>query len=369
MAIANKITQDEAQSRLEAWIKTRLPDAANVSVCQVELPQGAGLSAESVMFSASWDQDGKSEKHDFVARIAPEGEGLFMEYDLEMEFKVLTALNPTPVPTPRPFFIENDPSHLGSPFFVMERVSGRVAPDDPPFTVAGWVLELSEEQRSQMSDNALAALALLHSQDVEALGLSNVGHGDQSSVTVRRLLDYWRKFYSWALTEPQPIIEHALDWLDANLPDDVGPTVLSWGDARLGNMLVDSDMSVSAIIDWEMVATGPREIDLAWWIYLLKHHSKGVGAQLPSGFRDTDAEIARYEELTGHSVRNFKYFEVLAGMRLCILVARAATLLKIAGHIPEDSPMALINPASILLAELLDLPAPSGDSDYYIGNR
>ncbi len=369
MAFANKITQGEAQSRLETWLGTKLPHANNITVSEIEIPKGGGLSAESVMFSARWNKDGETTNQKFAARIEPEGEGLFMDYGLEMEFQVLKALHLTPVPTPRPFFLETDPRHLGSPFFVMERVKGRVAPDDPPFTVEGWVLDLTEEKRSQMADNAIAALALLHDQDIEALGLNDVGHGDTSKVAVDRLLDYWRKFYSWALPEPQPIIEHALDWLDANLPDNLGPSVLSWGDARIGNMLIDSDMSVSAIIDWEMVATGPREIDLGWWIFLLKHHSQGVGAPLPSGFRSPEAEIVHYEELTGHKARNLEYFETLAGVRMCILVARAASLLKIARHIPEDSQMALINPASTLLAELLDLPAPSGDSDYYIGKR
>ena len=369
MALANTLDAAEAKTKLSEWLTARLEGATQINVSNVKLPKASGLSAETILFSASWSENGHNISRDLVVRLQPAGEGLFLDYDLEMEFEVLQGLEPTSVTTPNPFKLEKDPSFLGAPFLVMERAEGRAAPDDPPFTVEGWVLELTDEQRRTMSENALAALAELHRQDVKALGLDHIGHGDKSKDGLDRLLDYWNKFATWALTEPQLVIETGLTWLAENKPEELGPTVLSWGDARLGNMLIKDDMSVGAIIDWEMVATGPREIDLAWWLFLLEHHSRGVGAPLPGGFRSREQEIARYEELSGHTVSNLHYFEVLAGVRLSVLIARAAALLKGAGFIPKDSPMALINPASSLLAELLDMPSPSGESDYYIGNR
>ena len=369
MAMKNTLTEDVLVEALPKTIKRNISDAENVVVSNISVPQSSGLSAETVMFSASWQRAGVTVDRDFVARVQPSGPALFMDYDLEAEFKVMHALSTTSVPVPAVLFVETDTSFLGAPFLVMERVDGDIAADDPPFTVEGWVLDLPEEQRALLADNSLKAMVDLHNQNIVELGLDNIGHGNPELSGFDRLIDYWAKKSEWVLEEKNPTISAALEWVFENKPDDTDSNVLSWGDARLGNMIIAKDQSVAAIIDWEMLSCGPRELDLGWWLFLLKHHSVGVGAELPSGFKTRDEEIARYEELSGHKVRNLHYFEVFAGLRMAILVARAASLLKSAGYIPKDSPMALINPATNLLAELLGLPAPVGESDYYIGSR
>lgn len=369
MALANAIVPDEARGQLEAWLAKRLDGATDVRVEDVRVPSSSGMSAETVMFSATWEQAGEQVARRLVARVAPSGEGLFMDYHLEMEFEVLRALGSTPVPVPEVLFAEPDPAVLGSPFFVMEAIDGQTASDDPPFTVGGWVVELPSEQQAQLAENAIAALVELHAQDIGVLGLSDIGHGDPELRGLDRLIAYWRTVCDWALDEPNPLIFEALRWLEDNEPASTAPDVLCWGDSRLGNMIVGDDLSINALVDWEMVATGPREVDLGWWLFLLAHHTVGIGAPLPPGFPTREQEIARYEELSGHTVRDIQYFEVLGGVRMAILVARAAHLMKAAGLIPADSAMALVNPATALLAGLLDLPAPTGDSDYYIGNR
>lgn len=361
MALAGAVDVTWASEQLQAWLPDRVPGA---TVGDVTQPAASGLSAETLLVSASWD----GQHHELVVRLAPTADALFMDYDLAMEFRVLRALEPTAVPVPRAVFEEPDPAVLGAPFLVMERVDGRIAPDDPPFTMDGWVLELSPERQAAMCDNALRALAGLHALDLDELGLADVGHGDPALAGLDRLLDYWSSFAGWAVTGPNPTIEAGLAWVREHRPD-ASSHVLSWGDARIGNMIVAGDESIAAIIDWEMVAPGPRELDLGWWLFLLEHHSAGVGAPLPPGFPAREAELARYEQLTGHTVSDLHYFEVLAGVRMSILVARAATLMRGAGLIRPDSPMALVNPATVLLAGKLGLPAPSGDSDYYIGNR
>lgn len=369
MAMQNTLTEKTLLEALPRAIQKNLGNVDTVSISNVVIPQSSGLSAETVMFSASWKENGEEIARNLVARVQPSGPALFMDYDLDAEFRVMAALANTTVPVPKVLFVEQDSGLLGAPFLVMERVDGEIAADDPPFTVEGWVTELTESEQAKLAENSIKALVGLHSQDVEALGLENVGHGDASLYGLDRLIDYWNIKAKWALDEPNPTIEHALQWVNDNKPSHTGTNVLSWGDARLGNMIVAKDLNIAAIIDWEMLSCGPREVDLGWWLFLLKHHSVGVGAELPAGFMSREQEIARYEELSGHTVKNLHYFEVLAGVRMGVLVARAAALLKGAGYIPQDSPMALINPATNLLAELLGLPAPTGESDYYIGAR
>lgn len=369
MALANTVDADRARAQLQDWLARRLPTATEVEVAEVEVPSASGLSAETVLFRARWTDGGQAVDRRLVARVQPRDAGLFMAYDLGMEFRVMAALGATPVPVPEAVFEEPDPSVLGAPFIVMERVAGRVAPDDPPFPAGGWVVDLSAEDQARLADNAMRALVTLHDQDIQALGLADVGHGDRERAGLDRLIDYWKRFAAWAIDEPHPLIDAAIEHVETNRPADPGPDVLVWGDARIGNMLIGDDLSVGAIIDWEMVATGPREVDLGWWLFLLTHHSAGIGVPLPEGFPSREAEIARYEELSGHAVTNLAYFEILAGLRMCVLVARAAALMKGAGLIPQDSKMAHVNPATALLAGLLGVPAPTGDSDYYIGNR
>ena len=194
MALENKLDKGTAETKIINWLNERLEGASDLTVSNVSIPQASGLSAETIMFTASWRQDKQSISRDFVARIQPSGEGLFLDYDLKMEFQILQALDNTDVPSPSPFLLEIDPKYLGSPFFVMERIDGRVAPDDPPFTVEGWVLDLSEIQREAMASRSLEALVALHNEDVVELGLQDIGHGDKSKAGFDRLLEYWEKF-------------------------------------------------------------------------------------------------------------------------------------------------------------------------------
>lgn len=145
--------------------------------------------------------------------------------------------------------------------------------------------------------------------------------------------------------------------------------VFSWGDARIGNMLFAGDLSVAGVLDWEMVGLGSPELDLAWWLFLLRHHTEGIGAPLPPGFPTTEETVARYQELTGHTVKHLHFYEAFSGLRLSILMVRAAHMMIAAGLMSPDAPMAFNNPASQLLAKTLDLPAPTGAAVSFIGNR
>jgi aminoglycoside phosphotransferase (APT) family kinase protein len=320
------------------------------------------------MFDYAWQSpDGPVEQR-AVARLAPAGEGLFPEYNLKLEAAVMEALRrTTSTPIPRVLFCEWDTSILGVPFIVMEHVSGQVAADDPPFTTEGWVLELDDSQRARMWDNGLRALVEVHSADLAALDIDEI---DIAGDALGRQIEYWERYLQWAAAGVDyETIEAGLDYVKANVPQDAGPVVLSWGDSRLGNILFAADQSVAAVLDWEMVSAAPRELDLAWWLFIVRHHTEGIGAPVPGGFPTAEQTVARYEELSGQRLQDLHYYEVFAALRLSIMLVRAASLLIDAGVLPADAPLGRVNPASKLLAELIGAEQPAGEAAHYFGNR
>jgi aminoglycoside phosphotransferase (APT) family kinase protein len=370
MALKNIIDTELAAKRLADWFGSKVPGAQDVTVTDVQVPGAGGLSNETVLFTATWREDGAEHTRGMVARVQPDGPGVFPEYDLSKEAAVIKALGEhSQVAVPAVYFFEDDPAVFGAPFLVMQRIDGRIPADDPPFTATGWVLDLTPEQRRQMWQNSIDTLAAVHDVDWRALGLDFLDTPENHSGLDAGLAQ-WRRTFEWAAEgEPNPTIEAALRWLDENGPDSDEPKVLNWGDARVGNIIFSDDLAAAGVLDWEMVVLASREQELGWWLFLMRHHTEGVGLPLPEGIPDRDETVDYYERITGHRLRNLDYYEVLAGTRLAILMVRAAHMMIAAGLLPSDSPMALSNPASQLVAKLLGLPAPTGATTSFIGNR
>ena len=370
MALKNIIDTDLAAERLADCLGAKLPGAQDITVTDVRVPGAGGLSNETVLFTASWREGGAEQTRGMVARVQPDGPGVFPEYDLRKEAAVIAALaERSNVPVPNVYFFEDDPAVFGSPFLVMQRIDGRIPADDPPFTATGWVLDLTAEQRRRMWHNSIDTLAKIHGVDWRALGLDFLDTPEHHSGLDAGLAQ-WRQTFEWAAEgEPNPTIEAALRWLDENRPDGAEPKVLNWGDARVGNIVFSEDLTAAGVLDWEMVVLASREQELGWWLFLMRHHTEGVGLPLPEGVPDRDETIAYYQKITGHQLRNLDYYEVLAGTRLAILMVRAAHMMIAASLLPPDSPMAQSNPASQLVAKLLGLPAPTGATTSFIGNR
>lgn len=370
MALKNKIDTELSAERLGTWLGSKIAGAQNVRVTDVQVPSAGGLSNETVLFTASWRADGVEHTQGMVARVQPDGPGVFPVYNLRKEATVIQALaDHTPVPAPKVFFYEEDPSVLGSPFLVMERIDGRIPSDDPPFTAAGWVLDLTPDQRATMWDNGIKVLADIHSVDWRALGLDFLDTREHGSGLDAQLAQ-WEDVFAWAAEgEPNPTISAALAWLREHQPAEAGEKVLNWGDARVGNLIFSDDLAAAAVLDWEMVTLANRELELGWWLFLVRHHTEGIGFPLPDGIPDAAQTIARYELLTGSTLKNVDYYEIFAGTRLAIIMVRAAHMMIAAGLLPPDAPMALSNPASQLVAKLLGLPAPTGVTTSFIGNR
>jgi aminoglycoside phosphotransferase (APT) family kinase protein len=371
VALKNIIDPDIARPRLERWFATRHPEAQNIRIADVHIPSANGMSSETILFDITWTESGQECTQPSAARVTPTAGGLLPEYDLTRERQVIdTVAASTNVRVPATYGVETDTSVLGAPFLVMERLDGRVPADDPPYTAAGWVTELSPPQQARLHDNALVALAGIQSADIGGFGPGVVGHQARGGSPLAQQIAYYERLYDWtAGGRADPTIDGAIEWIHRNFPDHEAPPGLSWGDARIGNMMFGDDLSITGVLDWEMASIGEAELDLAWFLFLNRVYTEGMGLPSPPGMPSTDATIARYEQLIGRPLLNFHFHEILAATRASIMMMRIGRMMIEAGLLPEDASMPTNNPASQLLATIIGLPAPSETPAWISGHR
>jgi aminoglycoside phosphotransferase (APT) family kinase protein len=366
MALSNKIDSQDAHRSLTAWLGEQT-GSSDVRVSELEIPTGTGgLSCDAILFEASWTEQGSERAESLVVRVAPPGsDGLFPGYDLEQEALIMRALSEhTDVPAPPVLFTETDHAILGGPFLVMERIEGRVPSDDPPYSKEGWVVELDPVAQRTMLDNAIATVAAVAQADWKGLGLDAL-----SRVGLDQQLSYFEQLYEdGSRGREHAIPEAGLEWLRANAPKGE-PQALSWGDARIGNMLFADDGTIAGALDWEVASIGSPEADLGYFLFALRLWSEGFGAPSPPGFPGREQIIARFEELSGHRVKHLDYYETFGAVFGAVMVMRGGYLMIEHGLLPADSPMPVANPASVLLAAYLDLPAPTGEIADWAGTR
>jgi aminoglycoside phosphotransferase (APT) family kinase protein len=272
------------------------------------------------------------------------------------------------VPVPGVLGYEPDPAVLGGPFLLMERTHGRVMADNPPFTAEGWLLDLEPAEQERHHDAGLKVLADLARFDWQAAGLDFLDRRGACGSVVERLEFLGDLLERTAGGRNFPLHRAALDSLRRERPTEDGPAVLSWGDARPGNLMyAHDDAVITAVLDWEQATIGSSELDLGWWLFSNRIYSDGFGLPLPPGFPDRSATIARYEQLSGHSVRDIDFYEAYAGAQIAVIMIGIADRLVAAGAVPTDADMQNHNPVTVALADLLGLPRPDGGGASWAG--
>lgn len=345
MAVPQQRDPDVTRRRLAEWCTTHVAAGSPATVGAVEVPGTAGFSNETVLFELSWEDRTKW----LAARIAAPAYQVYPANRLAEEARVLRILGEhTDVPVPAVYGYEPDPDLLGGPFLVMDRAVGRVPADLPSYHRTGWVADLSTSDQGALWDGGLRAMSTVHRLDHAALDLGFVGSeslADQLA-SYREQLDFFR-------VADSPVVLAALDWLHARRPDHVPATGLLWGDARLGNIVFDR-LAPTALLDWEMVSLGPAETDLAWYLYLDRHLSEGIGARRLPGLPARAATIARYAELLGRPVTDLGFHEVFAGFRFALITARVTDLVVSHGIVPPGTDFPLHRNAIRLLERVLN---------------
>ncbi|HWC78408.1 MAG TPA: phosphotransferase family protein [Pseudonocardiaceae bacterium] len=318
---------DELAAAIGSWLATKIEADRPPAITTIGRPETGGLSSSSVLFEAEWALDGRPHTGSYVARMRPENESfpVFHIYDLVSQYRVIEQVAIAGVvPVPELCWLQTDDRPLGTQFFVMRRVVGRVPADNPPYVFTGWLAEATPEQRARLGADTVEIIAKIH-------GITDVARKfptlDGPGPALRRHLDAQHAWYRWALADDGfrvPVIERGLAWLEDHFPTDPGPEVLNWGDARPGNIIFDEFTPV-AVLDWEMAALGPRELDLGWLIFIHRFFQDIAEMfdhpGLPDFLRREDV-LTCYRDRTGHVPRDLDFYLVYAALRHAIVMAR-----------------------------------------------
>jgi aminoglycoside phosphotransferase (APT) family kinase protein len=252
---------------------------------------------------------------------------LYLGANIETHAKIYQALADEPdVPVPTVYGYEPDPSLLGAPFFVMERIIGQVPADNPHWRTAGFVYEASPERRRAMWEDAVRVLAALHRVDSSRFPFLLPTHGGSG---VADHLDYWRRSLDLASAgSPHDTLERGHGWLLAHLPEPAA-TAFSWGDSRFANIMFREDRVV-AVFDWDTASMAGPEADLAWWRFM-----DGPAAEL-EGIGSPDQLVQRWQEHTGQPIRNLEWHDVFTAFRLGVILMRLFANMADDGLMPAD---------------------------------
>jgi aminoglycoside phosphotransferase (APT) family kinase protein len=318
----------DLRGRFVNWFAHVLPPGAQPQVSDVTTPEGTGMSSETMLVDVTWTEDGQPREGRFVARLAPDESSypVFPSYDLEMQGRCMTLVaQHTDVPVPKVHWYEPDPQWLGGPFLVTNRITGRAAPDLPPYVFGGWLYDSTPEQRALLQRNTLGVMARLHTLTPQTADLAFLDRPALGKSGLDQHMGYQRSYYEWAREGVDyPIIERTFEWLERNRPAEEGSPVLNWGDARIGNILFDGFEPV-AVLDWEMAALGPPEVDVAWTVFMHSFFQDiATTYQMPGlpDFMRRDQVVEMYQEQGGRPLNDLRWYEAYGALRMGIVSVR-----------------------------------------------
>ena len=320
---------------LSRWLSTVMPGGVEPQVTVESGVDSNGMSSETIILTGRWSADGRQHEEKWVARVAPTTEDVpvFSSYRMDHQFDVIRLVGEkTDIPVPRVRWLEPTGEVLGTPFFLMDYVSGVVPPDVMPYTFGGnWFADAPAESQRALQDNTVDVLAKLHSIPAAetTFGFLAPHAGDEPNA-LRRNLNWLKSWYRFAVPDigRSPLVEQAFEWLDTNWPEDIAATqpVLIWGDSRVGNVLYD-DFTPVAVLDWEMATLGPREMDAAWMVFAHMVFQELAGLAglpgLPDFMREEDVK-ATYADKTGVELGDLGWFYVYSGVIWCCVFMRTS---------------------------------------------
>jgi aminoglycoside phosphotransferase (APT) family kinase protein len=275
--------------RLEAWCRANIEDFG----AALDVRQFHG-GASNPTFLLITDRDGEPAR--YVMRKKPPGALLASAHQVEREYRIMRTLGQTGFPVPRMHALCEDTEVIGTAFYVMDYLEGRIFRD-------ARLPGLTPPERSAIYDELSVTLARLHAVDYRPLGLEDYGRpGNYYDRQIAR----WIKQYRGAQTEIIPAMERLIDYLPSHIPADDMSTI-AHGDYRPENVMFHpTEPRIIAVLDWELSTIGHPLADLAFNCILYHSHSVKFGSLIgvdfaASGIPSEQEYVAAYCRRTGRT--------------------------------------------------------------------
>lgn len=294
--------EPDAERKLHSYLADVTPGFQDGAI---EVEQiGGGLSNITLLVSCGDRQ--------VVLRRPPHGDLPPSAHDMSREYRFYTSLRDTPVPVPTTIALCNDPTILGAPFYLMEKVDGMVADS------AEDLSHLTPAQVTELSSNMVRKLAAIHDVNPDDVGLGDVAKRENYPARqLRRLRQYCDDLKSDAGSDMRTLVTR----LQSHTPEYPAATIVH-GDYRLGNLMLDHDnpQDVVAVFDWELGTLGDPLADVAYLTLFLSskdrpycHPTQSI-ADLP-GFLGEEELMKLYAMKTGRSLESLAYYKALSYLK------------------------------------------------------
>lgn len=307
---------DAMRDELRSSLAAHRPEGRNHTVSELEGTSATGMSSETLLFDVSWEEAGETRSAALVARVAPDPTDVpvFPRYDLASQYQTIgTVAARSDVPVPVLWWCEPG-------YFVMGRIDGEVPPDVMPYNFGeSWLFHAGPEERARLQESSISVLVRLHQ-------IPKAQFPHLADAALRQHVEGRRDWYEFAARDcgRSSLVEKGFAWLDSHWPRHESAAVFNWGDSRIGNVMY-RDFQPVGVLDWEMAAIGPAELDLAWMIYahrMFEDMAREYGFPGMADFLRPDDAAATYERLSGHTPRDLDWYITYSCLQLSIVFMR-----------------------------------------------
>jgi aminoglycoside phosphotransferase (APT) family kinase protein len=292
---------------LAAWMATHVPGFKG----PIDVQQFAGGQSNPTFLI-------RTPAMKYVLRRKPPGKLLPSAHAIEREYRVIAALAHSPVPVARTFGLCEDTSVIGSAFYLMQYVEGRIFWD-------AALPDVLPQHRRAVCMEMIRVLAELHSVDYRSVGLGDYGKPDHY---IERQVARWSAQYRAAETEKIPAVENLIEWLPQHFPPGEQTSIVH-GDYRLDNTIFDpTQPRILAVLDWELSTLGHPLVDLAyycsrWHLPAASFHGLGgldaVSLHIPTE-QECVSEYCRLRHLPPIPPQDWSYYLVFCMFRLASIL-------------------------------------------------
>ncbi|WP_230280605.1 MULTISPECIES: phosphotransferase family protein [unclassified Croceicoccus] len=360
------MTPSQVRERLRDWLEANVDGWRDVRIEPLEVTTGSGFSAQIFFVDVEYTSPNGPQSKTLVVRRQPQDHEVVFGSSLELQGQMIAALDALgSIPVPEWIGMELDPAVLEMPFIVMGRVDGHAATQNPNYNKAGWLYDMSPDQRAATWRNAVEAYAGMAQIDWQENGFGFMARPDWGAPGLDQYLGYIEAWYNACRkNRDMPYVDAAMDYIRKHQPTDTPVNVL-WGDSTPSNVMFAQDGRVNALIDWELAALGPAELDLAWWLYFDDLFSRRFGVERLEGLPTRDETVAIWEAANGRKADHLEYYDVVVALRMALVVVGAFDRQVAMGNIPSTNKSLNANFMTLYLAERLGMDLPELGPDFY----